>query len=740
MKRYRGDILAIGSLLLLVAIFFARLFYPEPQLIVTPDYGRSDAWHFSFATKFALWEALHHRSLPLWRSDLGNGFPLLAEGQVGALFIPNLMLFSFLPVVTAYNLALVLSVALLTFGVYWCCRLFGLPSVGGVFAAITVSFSGLTLTQLTHMSLLQGMSLLPWILALSHQVVTADNNRIWFAALSLVLSQQLLAGFPQAAVLSLVLSSAYVLWRAWQSEKWRVVITWLAAIVLGVVASAVQLLPSWEFLRESTDPSGFTPTGATMYSMPVSHFLSFVSPFALGNPKYGTYPPFYAFDGSIFWENTPNIGLLPLLLLILSLRMWHKNPPVRFFWGAVLWSLLLALGKYAPTYIIYSIWPLTLFRVPSRFLWITVFAVAVISSASLGRLRFRFLPTVLCVIQAAHLLFTWWSYHQIEPAHQWIEKPVAGRDLTRGRVLTIGEPLIHNDVMTTSGWSDPAHYRFLKNGLSPDSNMLWGIEQSAVYAGRYLRRPAITASLLSGSIQTDNRIATVSATKWLDLFSVGNILSFLPLDAPDLLPIQTITESGRTLTVSQNPNALRRAYLVYEATAAGTLKQAIEVIQRKEFIPGVSVLLEQHEVVQEPNLRAILSQSELPPASSSATILSADHTILELAVETPKDALLVVTDTVYPGWEVSVDGIKTKLLTANLSQKAVFVPKGNHRVTLTYQPKTVWWGSYISAGTYVLIILQAVVPIFWSGVHTRKGGNARARHSPNTDHTLMTPV
>src|SRR5688572_7172495 len=109
MKSWIKEAAAISTIALVVIVFFLRLFWPVSQLIVTPDFGRSDAWDFSFGMKYALADALHKGTLPLWESRVGDGFPLLAEGQTGALFVPNLVLFSLPDTTTAYNIALVFS-------------------------------------------------------------------------------------------------------------------------------------------------------------------------------------------------------------------------------------------------------------------------------------------------------------------------------------------------------------------------------------------------------------------------------------------------------------------------------------------------------------------------------------------------------------------------------------------------------------------------------------------------------
>src|SRR3989338_5681630 len=229
MKRFHADIVAIATLFFLTALFFVRLFYPEPQLIVTPDFGRSDAWHFSFATKHALSQSLKSNALPLWRNDIGDGFPLFAEGQTGAFFLPNIVLFRFLPPVIAYNIALASTVLLLGIGMYCWCRILKFSAQAAWFVAISIMFSGLTMAQLPHITLLQGMSLLPVIAALSTLVVTRGPYP-WAGFLSFALSQQIAAGFPQSTFLTLIISSIMVLYLTIQKKNWSTCAFWFIGV------------------------------------------------------------------------------------------------------------------------------------------------------------------------------------------------------------------------------------------------------------------------------------------------------------------------------------------------------------------------------------------------------------------------------------------------------------------------------------------------------------------------------
>ncbi len=643
--------------------------------------------------------------------------------------MPNIVLFRFLPPVIAYNIALASTVLLLGVGMYCWCRILKFSAQAAWFVAISIMFSGLTMAQLPHITLLQGMSLLPVIAALSTLVVTRGPYP-WAGFLSFALSQQIAAGFPQSTFLTLVISAVFVGYFSLPHKKWQPCAFWFVGVLLGIGGGMAQILPSWEFLQSSTDPGGFTPTTATSYSMPIQHLISFIFPFALGNPKLGTYPPFYAFDGSIFWENTAYIGILPILLLITAFFLLRKQQFFIFLFVLSGLALMLAGGKYAPTYVLFSAWPLTLFRVPSRFLWLGIIGIALIGGMVTDHLRHlarskwvHALISLLILLHGTQLLNTWWSYHLMEPSQFWLRRPAIANKLDSQRIITIGHGALYNRAVTGSGWKSAEPYRFLREGVPPDSNMIWHVSQHNVYAGRYLKRPAITDSLLSESIKTDEHMATISAMKFVDFFSIRHILSFLPLDAPGLTRETQIRNGADTLTLYTNPGALPRAYLVYEASQAATLTEAVAILTGSGFTAGNSVLLEQHEIKKNPALRDFLMtlpQSRVPEPKKSVTWEHNAHETLTLSVYSSSAALLVLTDTYYPGWRATVDGVSTPIFAANLSQRAVMVPEGNHTVTFFYRPDSLLQGLTVSLVSMLLTVLLMIALKLYGGAHIQK--------------------
>lgn len=681
MKR---DILALSSIAFLVIIFFFRLFWPEANLIVTPDFGRSDAWHFSFATKLVLSESLKRNELPLWEPRMGMGFPLFAEGQVGALFLPNLLLLRLItdPVV-AYNATYVVTFLILGWGMYAWLRVIGCSRLAGLFGAITVIFSGQTIPRLPHHTLLQSLSMTPLILALAHTMLTKKHH-IWISLFSFALSQQLFTGSPQPVLLTLLTIGIYAIFSRGSLIKLSL------GVVLGIGIAAIQLLPSAEMLAESTFPRGFSPEEASYYSFPLVHLKTLISPFILGNPKFGTYPPFTAFDGSIFWENNLFIGILPIVLLVPGFMR-------KFFAASLLISFLLMLGQHSPLYLLYSVWPLNLFRVPSRFAWIFVITLISLASTKLSKLSPK-VTILLIAVQTIWLMTTWWDYHAIQPARIWL-KPSPLLSTIDGPVRTIGSERIHNNYFLKDGWNGNLdQFQFLRNVPAPNSNLYWNIQQTEVYAGRFLKRPSLVELLLGSEIKFSDTVATISSQskKLLSLYHAAILVSALPLSIQEPLPtIQSTTSGTLSITAYRNPEALLRAYLTTQSTFAPTLSKAAKILGTQTVVHD-----EAYSIREEGDGGSVEIKNEIPTR------------VTMQARVTAKKAILVFGDTYYPGWQAMVDGKPQTIFPVNIKERGVILSEGAHEIIFQYQPKSVLFGAWISILSIIVTGYPAFLALF----------------------------
>ena len=91
------------------------------------------------------------------------------------------------------------------------------------------------------------------------------------------------------------------------------------------------------------------------------------------------------------------------------------------------------------------------------------------------------------------------------------------------------------------------------------------------------------------------------------------------------------------------------------------------------------------------------------------------ETSLTVVVENnDSDAVLVLTDTYYPGWLATLDGKRVPILPTNIKQRGVVVPPGNHDVRFSYSPKSLAWGTVASLLSVVFLFIAMVFPLPFS--------------------------
>ena len=127
------------------------------------------------------------------------------------------------------------------------------------------------------------------------------------------------------------------------------------------------------------------------------------------------------------------------------------------------------------------------------------------------------------------------------------------------------------------------------------------------------------------------------------------------------------------VVVYENPEALPRAFVVGEWEPAPGPAEA-----RTRALFGRF----------DPNTRAVV---EAPPprpggGGGRAAIVEYRGNRVALDVETDGPALVVLTDTFYPGWRAWVDGAPADIYRVNGVVRGVFVDGGRHRIVMRFFP------------------------------------------------------
>ncbi len=117
--------------------------------------------------------------------------------------------------------------------------------------------------------------------------------------------------------------------------------------------------------------------------------------------------------------------------------------------------------------------------------------------------------------------------------------------------------------------------------------------------------------------------------------------------------------------------------------------------------PGTVAILERPTLTQEELARAAESSGKPPVAGR---VISWSRNRLTAEVDAPADGIVVINEAYYPGWRARLDGRPAHIVPANSLFRAIFVPAGHHRITMTY-PATTW---VILAPLSILAFLTAL--------------------------------
>src|SRR5439155_1219804 len=148
--------------------------------------------------------------------------------------------------------------------------------------ALLFAFCGAQLMHLSHINAIAVIAHVPWLLLAIDVMLTTSSPRAragGFAGLVLALASEVLLGFPQFVWMTGLSVGAFLLWRLRRDG-----VTWQllpvgAALVLGIVVGAVQLLPSADLAAGSVRAAP-TPQYLLSYSVPPMSLAQLWSPYA----------------------------------------------------------------------------------------------------------------------------------------------------------------------------------------------------------------------------------------------------------------------------------------------------------------------------------------------------------------------------------------------------------------------------------------------------------------------------
>lgn len=706
-----------GLLLLMALIFMERVLFPPPGQAI----GGLDVRGLFYPWLDFARASIGAGRLPLWDSYQFGGYPFFANPQV-ALFYPPTWLAILPPTNLGISWHIVLHIWLAGMGMLLFVRRQSSGWVGPLLAAIAWAFSGFMSARIFagHIGLIATYAWLPWLLLGTRWSVERGDG--WSAVIGgIPLGLVILAGHTTSLIYVGLAWVMYIVFLAWSRHALTLQVIRQAAItgVTGLVLSAVQLLPLLEFTRIAARTADASYEFATAYSMPPAHLIALLVPEFFGEPIRAGY-----WSVPNFEELTYYAGLLPILCLFPALR--RPTRQTWFYLTLAALGLLLALGSYGFLYrLFYDLLPpFRLARAPGRAATLFTFAAAALLGDTISSWEqapaeeqeklaslLRWLLIGVGVIGIAGIAATGAAFAAQHPSetsgrlwHQvggWALTLIAGllgagllrayfrsggqrRLYTAGGLAallvadlwTFGFKLVRLDPVAPAPlWMDAAQII----GQTDERVLPWGLSIFEQNGAGQVGLPSVfgyNALEIAANQQFLAFVPDPRSTAY-DLMSVRYVIAGSPLDefTSGERPLTLIGQTG-AVWVYERERVMPLARLVYEVEVIPDRAAAIARIHAEDFGPRHVAILSQKPP-------CIVEASE---ANGEAAIVERRPGYWRIETRSAAAGLLVVGETAYPGWRVTVDGQRAEPLVAYTAIRSVCVSAGEHSVEWAYDP------------------------------------------------------
>jgi len=672
--------------LLLEALLFHRhvLFYPG--YLFPWDFR---AVHLPLATLVA--ESFRSGRFPLWDPFTYCGMPIAANIQAAVFYPPAVLaelLAAWLGNGALPRLLAILVVAQLVFaGLCTFALLRRLQaSPGAAFLAATVFELGCFFAaQAEHMGAMQAAVWLPaiWLCI----VELRDGLKLrWLAALAAALAMTVFAGLPQVALAAFAsaIGLALLLW-LFREAGWRLPALLPLAAIWGLVLAAVQFIPTAEFTRNSVAKyraewlgSGGGIPPAALLSLVVPNYWGVFDLSKFHGPIDPTFLYLYSSVlglllavSAIVWKPARRAGVFAVLLGIFAFLMFgDKTPPGR--------AILLSL----PDWIRIAIHPEYFF---------CVFSLSLAVLAGLGADRFL-RSTRLQIIAAALIacdLILVSSGRPMNTASRAREPGFAANSIDGSRELL-------HQLRTLTAGSPPFRY-----DTASDVSFLWS--SSAPIAGV---PTANGCDPMAPERTIAVRRAFAPGPRWGTCYQVVNASSPVVglMNTRVLVSVKPVEAAGYRLAAQvagyrlyENARVLPRFFFAGAVRIARNLDEAGAMVRAPDFDPLATA------VIEAPGPGLALAAG----ASGRIQALTYEPASVQLRTEAAESALLVATDSYYPGWRAYIDGKPAALYAADAGFRGIPVPAGRHQVEMRFVPVTLYWSGALTGGAALATLLAA---------------------------------
>ncbi|MCP4357427.1 MAG: hypothetical protein GY796_05345 [Chloroflexi bacterium] len=728
-------------------IFFAPVLLGQMRLPSSDFSGQFHAFGLFQARQMA---AGH---LPIFSPGSYGGFPFAADVQAAVFYLPRwLTIFASLPWEFPYyaleleGLLHIWLAGLFTYGLAFHITR---QTVAALFAAVAFALGGyLTSYPLLQLSVLETFTWLPLILLLLRVGVGRASSSKFLPFLltaAIILGIAYTAGHPQTFLQISVLTAVTYLYLTVRNRwAWR----WVAGIggLMGLTAVGTIMIaayPSWRYLALTTRSD--TSYAFVSSGQPLLLNIQMLVPriMAVWTPEY--------------------VGITAVALILIAWFARHSQSRQQhseiLFWLIVAFtSAWLALGDRGILFeMAYRFPGFSLFRQQERWLGLVSFSMALLAAQGLAlwlqaslferRRMWRQTAVTLTILLAIVGFILLLAQHIMQ--ENWAGTWLRTVGLTAAALLLLGlnwrwrwqawllvlllavdlylpisQAMAFTPELPSAFWPQPEWLTAVQseNPGRIDSRSVFHANIGEIYNLEDIRG---LSPLLPQVAEKFSRLPR--PVRW-QLLNVTHVLAYSQVE-PTLTQMGNFAESvvpgeERVGQVYRFEQAAPRAWMSYQPLIAPDNQAAFQRMKAPEFDPAAQVVF---------TADVIIPNNLVPPDSPPQVMVTKSAAnVRQIEVSTAAPGYLVISEWAQPGWQAIINGIPADLLTADYALQALFLPTGDHTITLTYRLPGLALGTAVTLFT---LLMAVIVAWRWQPVITTRP-RSQTQSRPQTEPVL----
>jgi len=673
--------------------------------------------------------------LPLWNPYNFSGYPLLANFQSGVFYPLNFMMFIF-PFEYAWTLFIISQPLLAFVFMFLYLRNLKISKLGSLIASVGFSFSGYFVSWLEWGNIVSTGLWLPLVLLSIDRIMNSGTTDIrsfknkWSLIFIFSLASALFAGHLQTFLYLSLVSLAYFILRLFEIKKIEKIIVFLVSLFLFAVITAIQWVPTLQMINLSARSYDQVSSSVEGWFIPWQNLIQFIAPDFFGNPATLNYWGVWNYGEFIGY-----IGILPLILMTLAL-IFIRTRIAGFFKLILLSSILFSFPSFISNIPFALEIPFLSSAQPTRMVYVICFSGLVLAGYGFdyylknkSKILFPILLlgailgllVYLTKIDNSHLLSWGIANENIMVSFSnlrfpiiifsslmllfialiFSEKKFKNKRISQVIVLLLilvflgdiyrfaGKYTVFSkkDYLFPSTKSldylkgQEGQFRIMETDsriLPPNFSASYELQSIDGYDPLYLLRYGeLVAAIGRNNPQIDppfgfNRIITPQnyEKNLLNLFNVRFVLSLSDINN---INYEKVFEEGET-KIYENKKAMDRAFFVERTIGVADKYDA--VVKYFDEVNNLSKVA----IVENERYKSF---DKIWDSEAEAKISYYSPSKVVIQVNNKNEGFLILSDSFYPTWRVSIDGAKSSIYRVNYNFRGVIVPARSTEVIFT---------------------------------------------------------